>query len=50
MNMTVGIDISKDWLDIGRFPEAPGARFANSASGHAALLAWLEGLGAPARV
>jgi transposase len=45
--MTVGIDISKDWLDVGRFPEAPGARFANSASGHAALIAWLEGLGAP---
>ena len=51
MMMTVGIDISKDWLDVGRFPDAPGgvgkARFANTASGHAALLAWLEELGAP---
>lgn len=51
MSMTVGIDISKDWLDVGRFPEAPdcgsGARFANTAAGHAALIGWLEGLGAP---
>lgn len=47
MTMTVGIDISKDWLDVGRFPEGPGARFANDAFGHAALLGWLEGLGAP---
>ena len=47
MSMTVGIDISKDWLDVGRFPEAPGARFANSAPGHAALIGWLEALGAP---
>ncbi len=41
--MTVGIDISKDWLDVGRFPEAPGTRFENTAPGHAALIAWLEG-------
>lgn len=50
MIMTVGIDISKDWLDVGRFPEPPeggsGKRFANAAPGHAALLAWLAGLGA----
>jgi transposase len=54
MTMTVGIDISKDWLDVGRFPEAPGhapgARFANDVTGHAALIVWLEELGAPARV
>ena len=47
--MTVGIDISKDWLDVDRFPEAPGgvgkARFADGAAGHAALIAWLEELG-----
>ena len=24
MTMSIGIDISKDWLDIGRFPDAPG--------------------------
>ena len=46
MIMTVGIDISKDWLDVGRFPEAEGTRFPNTAAGHAALVAWLEGLGA----
>ena len=49
MTMTIGIDISKDWLDVDRFPDAPGgvgkARFANSASGHAALVAWLEEFG-----
>ncbi len=60
MTMTIGIDISKDWLDVDRFPDAPGgvgkARFANSASGHAALVAWLEEFGdapgdaAPARL
>ena len=48
MSMTVGIDISKDWLDVGCFPEAPGARFANTSRGHAALIAWLEGPGASA--
>jgi transposase len=51
MTMTIGIDISKDWLDVGRFPDAPGGvgktRFANTAAGHAALIGWLGGLGAP---
>ncbi len=46
MTMTIGIDISKDWLDVGRFPDAPGGvgetRFANTAAGHATLIAWLE--------
>ena len=48
MIMTIGIDISKDWLDAGCFPEAPGSRFANSAAGHAALVAWLDGIEAEA--
>jgi transposase len=48
MTMTVGIDISKDWLDVGCFPEAPGTRFPNTGRGHAALIAWLAGLGASA--
>ena len=43
MTMTIGIDISKDWLDVGRFPGGVGeTRFANTAAGHAALIAWLE--------
>lgn len=57
MTMTVGIDISKHWLDVARFPEARGslgeARFANTPAGHAALLGWLgavETTGTPARV
>ena len=52
MSMTIGIDISKDWLDVARHP-APGggmARFANNASGHAALIVWLGELGGPARI
>jgi transposase len=48
MTMSVGIDISKDWLDVGCYPGASGARrFANDDAGHAALIAWLEGLEAP---
>ncbi len=54
MSMTVGIDISKDWLEVGRFPEAAGrrgeTRFANDARGHAALIAWLARLEEPARI
>jgi transposase len=54
MIMTVGIDISKDWLDVACFPAAPGTRLANTACGHAALIAWLAGIaeahGAPPRV
>lgn len=59
MTMTVGIDISKHWLDVGCFPEASGGvgetRFANTAAGHAELLGWLEAVearaeGGPARL
>lgn len=52
MIMTVGIDISKDWLDVARHP-APGGgmeRFPNDAPGHAALIAWLGEIGAPPRI
>jgi transposase len=51
MIMSIGIDISKDWLDVGCHPEEPGSpgarRFANDDAGHAALIAWIEGLEAP---
>ena len=58
MTMTVGIDISKDWLDVALHPAfrpaapegATGARFPNDAPGHAALIAWLGALGDPARI
>ncbi len=41
MSMSVGIDISKDWLDVGCFPRRPAREFANTGRGHAALIAWL---------
>ena len=51
MTMTVGIDISKDWLDVALHPgAAAGARFRNDGPGHAALIAWLRTLGDPARI
>lgn len=51
MSMTVGIDISKDWLDVALYPgQAPGLRFPNDGPGHAALIAWLGGQDTPARI
>jgi transposase len=54
MTMTVGIDISKDWLDVGLHPAVRGGgsgmRFPNDAPGHAALIAWVGRLGDPARI
>lgn len=38
---TIGIDISKDHLDVHRLPLGDGARFANTATGLKALLRWL---------
>lgn len=40
----VGIDISKDRLDVARLPEAVRSvpAFDNDAAGHAALIAWLK--------
>jgi transposase len=54
MIMAVGIDISKDWLDVAVHPAeregGSGVRFRNDGPGHAALIGWLGGLGAPARI
>lgn len=50
MSMTVGIDISKDWLDVCRIPDAGAARFPNTDPGHMALIAWLAEPGVPVRV
>ena len=50
MTMTVGVDISKDWLDVHRLPDAGTARFANTETGHAALIGWLAAFDAPALV
>lgn len=38
---SIGIDVSKDWLDAHRLATAEAARFANDRDGHAALLRWI---------
>jgi transposase len=40
---TVGVDISKDFLDANIHPSGIAKRFANDAKGHRALIAWLQG-------
>jgi transposase len=37
----IGIDISKDRLDVHRLPDGAAKRFTNDMAGHAALLDWL---------
>jgi transposase len=39
---TIGIDISKDRLDLHRLPDGVSRCFTNDAKGHRALLAWLQ--------
>jgi transposase len=46
--VTIGIDISKDHLDLHRLPGGEHERFDNTSSGHKALIRWI-GL-APARI
>jgi len=38
---SIGIDVSKLWLDAHRLATAEAARFANNHDGHAALLRWI---------
>lgn len=38
---TVGIDLSKAWLDAYAAPEGRAARFTNDAAGHQKLIAWI---------
>ena len=42
ITQTVGVDISKDALDVYLHPEAPARQFPNTAAGITALLAWLK--------
>ena len=44
--LTVGVDISKDHLDVCLYPSDAIKRFVNDAKGHRALIAWL----APSRI
>ena len=46
---TLGIDISKDRLDVHLLPEGTERQYANDASGLRELIRWLEPL-APARI
>ena len=39
-HVTIGIDVSKDYLDIHRLPDGCRERFANSKQGHKALIKW----------
>lgn len=41
MQITIGVDISKDHLDVCRWPDGAARRFSNDRPGHRALLAWL---------
>lgn len=41
--ITIGVDISKDTLDVHRHPGGDERRFANDAAGHKALIAWIGG-------
>jgi transposase len=38
---TIGVDISKDFLDAHRHPDGDARRFANSAAGFKALIGWI---------
>lgn len=44
---TIGIDISKDTLDVHRHPNGDERRFANDAAGHKALIRWIGGDDSP---
>jgi transposase len=42
VTQSVGVDISKDFLDVATYPAGEAIRFANGAKGHCALLKWLK--------
>lgn len=41
--LSIGIDVGARWLDVASWPRRETARFANTATGHRDLLAWLAG-------
>ena len=43
---TIGVDVSKDVLDVHRLADGARRRFANTAAGYKALIAWIGGEGA----
>ena len=42
ISSTIGIDISKDFLDVHRLPESEARRFENNKAGFKALIRWLR--------
>jgi transposase len=42
MNNTIGIDVSKDTLDVHRLADGQHKQFLNSKTGHAHLIKWIE--------
>lgn len=40
-NFTIGVDVSKDFLDAGRLPDQEVQRFPNTEAGRTALLRWI---------
>jgi transposase len=38
---TIGVDVSKDWLDVHRLPDGESCRLANDTIGHQDLIRWL---------
>jgi transposase len=44
---TIGVDVSKAWLDVHALPAGLAKRFANDPAGHKALIRWLAKLGQP---
>ena len=44
-SLYVGVDVSKQRLDVGFFPERPGQSFENAPQGIADLVAWIRPLG-----
>ena len=45
ISSTIGVDISKDALDIHRLSDGVSRRFGNDKAGHRALIAWIGGDG-----
>lgn len=41
-NVSVGVDVSKDHLDVHRLPDGTAKQFTNDATGHRALIRWLK--------
>ena len=41
---TIGVDISKDFLDVHCLPSDAAKQFCNTAAGYRALLRWLKGV------